>query len=246
VWVLGPNRIVANVSVAPDAALGQTEISVISGFQTVVQPLAFTTQPANPRLPSITLPLVNGASGQTTFSPGSPVTISGNNLGSAGTLGITLTDASGNTQAVQVTAAQSGSVTFIVPQSAATGVAILRLTSGGDSAFPVALQIDSQPPAIAAVTTVSGALVDASRTISAGEVLNLLVIGVDAAAIGVPGRLRVTASGIELPIVHVTPAAQPGFLQVQIVVTQSFSGQQVPLTISDNGSASNPFPVVIR
>ena len=52
-WVLSPTHLIANVVVAPNAAVGASEISVISGFQVVTQPFGFQVQPANAALPAI-------------------------------------------------------------------------------------------------------------------------------------------------------------------------------------------------
>jgi uncharacterized protein (TIGR03437 family) len=245
VWVQSANRVLANVTVQANAAIGASEISVISGFQTVTQPYAFLTQPANPRLPTIALPL-NPQPGQTNFFPGSVVTIAGSNLASAGGPTITLTDVSGNTVPAQVASASANLVAFVVPASMPSGVAVLRLNNGVDAALPIAIQIDAQPPVIGAVSTASGLALDASRPISAGELLNLQVLGLDAGVVSAPSRLRVLASGVELPITQILPAGQPGAWLVQVVVTQSFSGQQVPLTISQDGTVSNPYVIVVR
>ena len=101
VWRLSPTHIIANVSVAPGAAMGSTPVSVISGFQTVFQPAAFQIQAANPSLPLISLPLVNNDPNQTIIYPGASVTIFGSNLGSsAGSVHLTL-----NGQSVPVVSA---------------------------------------------------------------------------------------------------------------------------------------------
>jgi hypothetical protein len=68
VWVIGPTHLVANVIVAPGAALGSSEISVISGFQVISQPLGFQIVAANPAAPAI-LAVVNGVPGQATIYP---------------------------------------------------------------------------------------------------------------------------------------------------------------------------------
>ena len=50
-WVLSPNKIWANVWVAPNAATTSTLSSVITGFQVISQPFAFQLQPATPGKP---------------------------------------------------------------------------------------------------------------------------------------------------------------------------------------------------
>ena len=247
VWVLGPNRAVANVSVLPNAALAATELSVISGFQTIVQPFAFNTQPQNPRLPNISLPIVNTAQNQANIFAGAFATMTGTNLAQApASASVILADAAGNSFPTQIVSASPNQITFVVPPNMPTGLATLRLSNGTDAAFPVALQIDSQPPVIAAVSTSSNVQVDSSRALSTGEVLTLTMLGLDPGVIASPSRLRVTASGIDLPVTLVQGPSQGGVILVQIVINQSFGGQQVPLSVSQDGSMSNPYPVVIR
>jgi hypothetical protein len=48
VWVLGPTRVQANISVAANAATGSSEVSVISGFEVLSQPNAFQVLPGTP------------------------------------------------------------------------------------------------------------------------------------------------------------------------------------------------------
>ena len=79
-WVLSPTHLQANVVVAPNAVLGASEFSVVSGFQVVTQPFAFQTQAANPSLPSIGLPIVNAVPTQQTLYPGAFAAIYGSNL----------------------------------------------------------------------------------------------------------------------------------------------------------------------
>src|SRR5262249_30027371 len=63
-WVVSPNRIWANVAVAPNAAVGPILSSVASGFQVISQPFGFQIQGANPRAPLLNSQLVNTAPNQ--------------------------------------------------------------------------------------------------------------------------------------------------------------------------------------
>jgi uncharacterized protein (TIGR03437 family) len=247
-WVLSPTRAVANVTVQPNAVLGASEISVISGFQIISQPFGFVTQPANPRLPNISLPMVNSNPTQTNFFPGATVSLFGSSLAVTPTSAtMTLTDANNVTLPVAIQGASAGQINFVIPANAATGLATLRLNNGADAAFPVAIQIDAQPPVILNVTNSSNVTLDTTRPASTGDLLTLLVSGLDPGSAVNFGRLRVAASGIELPVTQVVPVpGQPGLMQVQIVVTISFGGQSVPLTISEDGSVSAAYSIAIR
>jgi uncharacterized protein (TIGR03437 family) len=246
VWVLSPTHMVANVSVLPNAALGASELSVISGFQTIVQPFAFTTQPQNPRLPTISLPLVNAAPNQPNLYPGAVVSVFGSNLApTPASATVILVDANNNSYPAPVLAASPGEINFALPANIPDGVATLRIGNGTDVSLPVGVQVDSQPPVITGVS-VGGLSLDPSRPLSTGDMITIVVAGLDPGVISAPSRVRVTASGIDLPVTQVQPAAQAGQIQLQVVVTQSFGGQQVPLTVLQDGTVSNPYSITIR
>jgi hypothetical protein len=48
-----------------------------------------------------------------------------------------------------------------------------------------------------------------------------------------------------MPVLGITPAAN-GQFQIQIVLTQSFAGAQVPLAVWVDGSSSAPFAITVR
>ena len=245
VWVLSSTHLQVNISVLPNAALGATEVSVIGGFQTILQPFGFTTQPLNPRAPTISLPLANASPSQPNLYPGAVVNVAGSNLAlTPGSATVLLADANGNTYPAPVLSSAAGQVSFALPPNIPDGVATLRIGNGTDVSLAVGLQVDAQPPVIAAVTTGSLPL-DPTRPVSTGDVLTILVTGLDPGVAAAPSRVRVTASGIDLPVTQVV-AAQPGIIQVQAVITQSFGGQQVPLAVLQDGTASNPYTITIR
>jgi uncharacterized protein (TIGR03437 family) len=240
-WVLSPTHLQANVVVAPNAALGASEVSVVSGFQVVTQPFAFQTQPVNPSLPSIGLPIVNAVPTQQTVYPGAIAAIYGSNLA----LSPTAAQVTLNSVPVQIQYASAVQINFVIPAGFPTGPATLNLNSGFASAFPVLLQIGNPPPAISTVTNVSGVPLSASNSAGTSDILNVMVSGLDPTVPASPSRLQVTVSGIAMPVLGITPAAN-GQFQIQIILTQSFAGAQVPLAVSVDGSSSAPFTIVVR
>jgi uncharacterized protein (TIGR03437 family) len=241
VWVLSPTHLQANVAVAPNAALGASEISVISGFQVVNQPFAFQTQPANPGMPSIGLPIVNAVPTQQTVYPGAIAAIYGANLAVSPTAAqVTVNDVP-----AQIQFASAAQINFVIPAGIPAGPATLKLNNGLAGAYPVIVQIGSPPPTITAVTSLPGVPLDASHSAGASDILNVLVTGLDPTVLGNTSRVQVTVSGISMPILQVTPA-QNGQFQIQIILTQSFAGAQVPLAVSVDGSSSAPFAITVR
>jgi uncharacterized protein (TIGR03437 family) len=235
-WVLSPTHLQANVVVAPNAVLGASEISVISGFQVVTQPFAFQTQAANPSLPSIGLPVVNAVPTQQTLYPGAIAAIYGTNLA----LSPTAAQVTLNNVPVQIQFASPAQINFLVPAGFPAGPATLNLNNGSVNAFPVIVQIGNPPPTITGVTNVSGVPIDTGNPAGASDILNVLVTGLDPAVPANPSSLQVTVSGISMPVLAIAPASN-GQFQIQIILAQSFTGAQVPLAVSVDGSSGAPF-----
>jgi uncharacterized protein (TIGR03437 family) len=231
----------ANVVVAPNAALGASEMSVVSGFQVVTQPVAFQTQAVNPSLPSIGLPIVNAVPAQQTVYPGAIAAIYGSNLA----LSPTAAQVTLNNVPVQIQFASPAQINFLIPGGFPIGPATLNLNNGSASSFPVILQIGNPPPTIIGVTNVSGVPLGAGNSASASDILNVLVAGLDPAVEGNPSRLQVTVSGITMPVLEIAPASN-GQFQIQIILTQSFAGAQVPLAVAVDGTSSAPFAITVR
>jgi uncharacterized protein (TIGR03437 family) len=240
-WVLSPTHLQANVVVAANAALGASEVSVVSGFQVVTQPFAFQTQAVNPNLPSIGLPIVNAVPAQQTVYPGAIAAIYGSNLA----LSPTAAQVTLNNVPVQIQFASAAQINFVIPTGFPTGPATLNLNNGSASAFPVLLQIANAPPTITNVMNVSGVPLSAGSSAGMGDVLNVMVTGLDPTVPANPSRLQVTVSGISMTVLGIAPASN-GQFQLQIILTQSFAGAQVPLAVSVDGSSGAPFTIVVR
>ncbi|MBV9503490.1 MAG: carboxypeptidase regulatory-like domain-containing protein [Acidobacteriia bacterium] len=145
VWVVSPTHAIANVVVAPNAAIGSSEISVIAGFQTANQPAGFQILPANPSTPFVALPLMNNDPTQSGFYPGAVVSIYGSALSSAsGTAQITL-----NGQSLQILYASPAQINFVIPNGFPTGLETLTVSNGSATSPPFLLQVDN-PPAVSA------------------------------------------------------------------------------------------------
>ena len=162
VWVLGANHLWVNVQVAAGAALGSSEVSVISGFQVMTQ-FGFQIVPANPAAPAI-LAVVNGVAGQATIYPNAVATIWGANLANPQ---ITI-----NGLPAQVAYSSGDQVNVAVPAGTPTGPVILSLTTSGGTVNLV-VPISYQPPAILGIAEPSGAVVDATHAATSGDLLTI-------------------------------------------------------------------------
>ncbi len=240
VWVLSPTHLVANVVVAPGAAIGASQVSVISGLEVVSQPFAFQTQVAQSSLPVIALPVVNGDPNQQTIYPGAIATIYGQNLVlSPSTLQLTLNDVP-----MQVLFASAGQINFVVPANMPLGPSYLKLNNGARPAFPVVVQIDYAPPSITGIANSSNVSL-LGLSAAAGDLVNLTIVSLDPTVPANPGRLRVTVGGSNVPVVALNPLGNNAY-QVQIVLQQSFGGTQVPVQVWVDGSSSQPVLLAIR
>jgi uncharacterized protein (TIGR03437 family) len=240
VWVQGPNHLTANVVVAPNAALGASELSILSGLQVIAQPAQFLTLPARSGLPVINLPVANADPTQSMIFAGSQATITGQNLAPAsGNPSITVNDVP-----VQVVSASPTQVTFVVPAPLPSGPVVLKLNNGTASAYPVAMQIDVPPAVILGVTTLSGQSL-LGGSVGLGDTLNVTVAGLDPAVLNNLGRVQVVVSGVPMQVLQIVQTPN-GQFQIQITITQGFGGSQVPLAVVVDGSASLPVIITVR
>ncbi len=238
VWVLGPNRLIANVAVAPNAAVGFSEVSIISGFQVISQPGGFAILPAQPGLPVVSS-VANADSTQPLIYAGSTALVTGQNLTLPGTTPqVTLNDTP-----MQVLSASPTQIKFVVPPGFQTGVVRLNVNNGAGNAFPFEVAIDIPPATIAALTNQAG------QSLLGGSVglldsINILVTGIDPTVMDNRSRLAVTIGGVPMPIQQIT--STPNGIVIQVVVAQSFAGTQVPLMVSVDGAGSLPVMITVR
>jgi hypothetical protein len=240
VWVLSPTHLVANVVVAAGAAVGSSEISVISGFNVMTAPVPFQIQPANLALPLIGT-VVNAVTAQPTLFPGGFGVIYGLNLAaSPASVQVTL---NGMPAAIQYAGAQQ--VNFVVPAGFPTGAAVLNLNTSAGS-ISVVVTIGNPPVVITGVSNAGGISPAASAAPGAvtyfnpGDTVNVQVSGLDPTVASNLGRVQVTVSGLSMPVI------QAGNGQVQFVLSQSFGGAQVPVVVLVDGSTSAAFTIAVR
>jgi hypothetical protein len=139
VWVVSPTHLIANVTVAPGAALGASELSVISAFQVMSQPFAFQVQAANPAIPSLSWPAVNAVTGGAVYPATYASLYPANGYQFPANLQLTL-----NGSAVAIQYSSPTQINFFVPAGFPLGPAILKATSGSNSVSLV-VEIDSPP-----------------------------------------------------------------------------------------------------
>jgi uncharacterized protein (TIGR03437 family) len=240
VWVISPTHLVANLVASPNAAVGSSEISVISGFQVASQPGGFQVQPANLSLPFVGLPISNANPNQSALYPGATATIYGLRLST----GANTTQVFLNGQQVPVLYASPTQVNFSIPANLSTGQTPLTVNNGSAVSPPVNIEIDNAPPVIQQIVNSSGPL-NTANPAAAGQVLMAILSNVNPAAVN-SSSVQVTMSGLPMTVLSVSQGPRAAEVTVSFVVSQSFGGASVPVVVSVSGSPSNPYPVIVQ
>ncbi len=233
VWVTGPNRLLANLSVSAGAVPASTTVTVATGLQIMAVPSAFQVTPAPARLVSMVPPVAAPAGGTATVNVP-------NFAAPASALSLTVAD-----QRATVLSASNGQVTFQVPAGLPVGAAVLRLQiQGGDVVAPIVMNINPPPPAIAAVLS-GGITVDASHPARAGSILGIVITALpDAALSGDPSAIKISIGGSDF--VPFSAAAQSSGVLVQVSTSSTITGTQVPVVVSYAGVTSSPVLIPIQ
>jgi len=141
-WVVAPNKVWANVWVAPNASITQVIATVITGFQVITQPFAVQIAPLNSRTPVLSSQLATATAATTLSStasgafPGASVTLAGSNLG-----GVSVTVADRPATVLNTSASQ---VTFAIPLGLAAGPAIVKVSNGLETSS-IVIPIEAVP-----------------------------------------------------------------------------------------------------
>jgi uncharacterized protein (TIGR03437 family) len=241
VWVLSPTHLVANMVASPNAAVGSSEISVISGFQVASQAGGFQTLPANSSLPFVGLPIANGNPKQAPLYPGASATIYGLRLST----GPNTTQVFLNGQSVPVLYSSPTQVNFSIPANLSTGLASLTLNNGEGTSPPVDLEIDNAPPVVQQIVNSSGQL-NSANTAAVGQVLMAILSNVDPTVVNDLAAVQVTLSGLPATVISVLPGPQASEVTVSFLVNQSFGGASVPVIVSVDDSPSVPYNVIVQ
>jgi hypothetical protein len=243
VWVVSPNRLLANVSVSPDAPVTTTSITVATGLD--VSPARPGFQIADKpvsRAITIVAPVINALNGNPGVWPGGIGVLNVLNLGAkVEALSLTVSE-----QRATILSAENGQITFQVPASLSTGPAIVKLSVGsGETIRPVVMQVDPPPPPILAAYTSSGALVDASNAARPGSIIGLLIGGLPESVLSVdPVSIKILVAGVEHRAFAV--AAQPGGVLIQFTLSPAvLPGAQVVM-MTYNGLTSQPYNLPVK
>jgi hypothetical protein len=243
VFVLGPNRLQADVSVVSGATLSNPDISVVSGFQIATAPALFQIAPAVAGLPSVIPVLTNTQPGLNGSYAGATVSLSGVNLTVAGaTPAVTIAG-----QAAAVLSTSASQAVVQIPAGLSPGPATLILNNGAANSLPVTINIDTPPAIIVAVANSSGTGVDAAHPAHQGDLLVLTVTNgpVSGAAGLAPDRVQIGVGAVLHGALQVNQTT-PGAYQVSVLLTSTEAvGQAQQFVVYFDGRSSIPLNVPV-
>lgn len=214
VFVLGPNRLQANISIAPGAALSNPDISIISGFRLATSLSGFQITPALPGQPSSVPVLSNNVPGLNGAYVGATVSLSGSNF-----IGVpnAVPAVSVGGQAAVVISATATQINFQIPAGLTPGPTPLLVSNGLVSAFPVVVNIDTQPAAISATLNSGAGVIDTLHPAHQGDLVLLNLTNFNPSSLA-PERVRIAVGGVLHSALQVSQTA-PGEYQVSFLLS---------------------------
>lgn len=245
-WVTGPNRALALVSVHPLAASGAAAWTMQAGLIAVSSQTPVLTLTGVRQIYLETSPLA-----RVPLTQGSPVTVQvANGPASAALSSIAVSVAD---RPAQVLSFLSGQLTFQLPANLPSGPVSVRAVIAGEALPQAILTIAAPAPVILGALGAGGAMISAAAPLKAGDVVSLMVANlyepgqtIDALNIRLISPLGV--SSLEHTIISVVAVTgQPGTGIVQAVLsTQNAGASLLPLVISVDDRPSTVFSINYR
>jgi uncharacterized protein (TIGR03437 family) len=242
IFVLSPTHIQVNVVVSPNAALSNPDVSVMSGFQLATAPAGFQISPSVKGLPSVYPVLTNAVPNLTGAYAGAIVSLYGVNLASSG--GPTVITIGGQTASILYSSASQ--VNLQIPSNLQPGPALLTLNNGSVSSYPVTVNIDSVPAAIAAIQNANGGYITATSPAHPGDYLTVSLTGfAPSGSVIAAGRVQIAVAGVTHNATQVvSPVA--GLYQVTFNLNandQPGSSQQLVVYLDGRSSYPANIPI---
>jgi uncharacterized protein (TIGR03437 family) len=241
VFVIG-NHVLANVSVSPNAALSNPDVSVINGFQIATASAGFQITAPVKGLPAVIPILTNAAPGLTGSYAGAIVSVYGSNLAAGAAPPVVLIGG----QSVSVLFSSPTQLNLRIPSGLPTGPAVMLLNNGTANAYPVLVNIDPPPAGINAIQNASGNYIDSTHPAHQGDLLIITLSNFAPAGSTVaPSRVQVAVGGVMHNALQVnSPAA--GLYQVNILLNATEPvGQAQQLVVYLDGNSSYPATIPV-
>ena len=242
VFVLGPNHLQADVSVAPGAVLASPDVSVFSGFQMATATAGLHITAAVNGLPAAIPTLTNALPGLNGSYAGAIVGLYGANLASASATPVVTFN--GETAAILFSSPTQ--INLQIPADLAAGPALMKLYNGALNAWPITVNIDAQPASISGIQNAAGNPIGQSAPAVEGDLLtvSLTLFAPDGATIA-PSRVQVGVAGLIHQVLSVSQAAA-GTYQVSFLLNPNEpTGQSQSLIVYLDGRSSYPVAIPV-
>jgi len=237
-FVLSPTHLQVDVSVSPNAALSNPDVSVMSGFQLATTTAGFQINASVPGLPAAIPVLPNAGPGLTGSYPGALVSLYGSNL-AAGTATPVITIGGQKAPVIYASASQ---INLQIPAGLQAGPAVLTLNNGVTNAYPLTLNIDTLPASVVSVQTSNGTAITATAPARQGDSVLITLTNFSPNPNGVA---QVSVNGAMHTATLVGPAAG-GAYQISFVLNPNESvGASLPLIVYLDGRSSYPSALAV-
>jgi len=241
VFVLSPNHLQVNVLVSPNAALSNPDVSIVAGFQFATAPAGFQITPPVPELPTPLPTLQNASPGLNAAYAGALVSLFGANLAVPPAVPVVTIGG----QPVTVLFSSPSQLNLQLPAGLTPGPTILTLNNGTLAAFPITVNIDTQPAGISAVQSSTGAYIDASSPAHQGEALIVTLGNFAPAGTNInPASVQVSVGGVSHAVTLVASAG--AIYQVSFLLNATDPvGPTEQVIVYFNGRSSYPASIPV-
>ncbi len=243
IFVISPTHAIADVSVAGAAAQTASDVNVISGFQIATSSGAFTVLAPVAGQPAPVPILPNGVSGLIGSYAGATVSLYGQNM--AAPNGTPVVTIGGETALILY--ASSSQINFQIPADLPAGPAVLSVSNGFSTSYPVEVNIDPPPAAIGAIQDSTGAYIYPGHPATLGSTLVVSLANfAPAGAVITPDQVQVGVGGVLRPASSVVSATATD-TQVYFPLTPTDAvGNAIQIVIYYNGRSSFPAQIPIQ
>jgi hypothetical protein len=247
IWVLGPQRILANVTVSPFAQVGPVDLTVVTGLQQAALQGVLQVQTPSSNQMTLRNPILNYYTGLDGTPAGGTAVIRTVGV-PQNVAGWTLLLNSNTPLVFQMGA--GGVITAQIPSNLNyqdLGAAIVQLIppNNGAAIPPVVMQIDLPPPVIVAAANAIGVPITSSNPVHVGDTVVLSVTGLTQSSTGEGlSETQVTVGGVAIATpLTVLPGPLNDSYQIQFTLGPNVPyGPQQPVTVGIGTRVSSALP----
>jgi uncharacterized protein (TIGR03437 family) len=237
-----------DVLVPANAALSNSDVSVISGFQVATAPAAFHITAPVPGLPAPDPSLTNALPGLNGAYAGATVILNGTNLAVTNALFFAVPTVTPSVtiagEPVTIVSSSPGQIKFQIPGDLPPGPAPLIVNNGVLAALPIDVNIDTPPAAIAAIQDSNSNYIYGANPAQTGEMLIVTLTNFAAAGATIdPSRVQVGVGGVSHAVTTITEilVGKVNYSQVTFHLNADDPvGQQEPFIVYLDGRSSYP------